>query len=192
MPPKCRFIREQIVQAALNLTRREGIGAVTARAVGAELNSSSKVVFGLFESMEELQREVIHAADARYQARIRQEMAAGRYPPYKASGMAYIGFAKEEPELFRLLFMRDRTRETQAPESAETQMLTGMLRDSMGLSEESARIFHLEMWICVHGIATMLATQYLEWDWEIISRMMSDLYDGLRRRYQEENRNECH
>ncbi|MDD6200797.1 MAG: TetR/AcrR family transcriptional regulator, partial [Firmicutes bacterium] len=144
MPPKCRFTREQIVLAALDLTRREGIGAVTARAVGAELNSSSKVVFGLFESMEELQLEVIHAADAYYQARIRQEMAAGRYPPYKASGMAYIGFAKEEPELFRLLFMRDRTRETQASESAETQMLTGMLRDSMGLSEESARIFHLE------------------------------------------------
>lgn len=28
--------------------------------------------------------------------------------PYKASGLAYILFAKEEPRLFRLLFMYDR------------------------------------------------------------------------------------
>ena len=36
-------------------------------------------------------------------------MAEGKYPPYKASGMAYIRFAKEEKELFKLLFMRDRS-----------------------------------------------------------------------------------
>lgn len=192
MPPKNRFTREQIIQAAVNMTRREGIGAVTARAVGAELNSSSKVVFGQFESMEELQREVLRAAEGLYQARIRQEMEAGRYPPYKASGMAYIGFAREEPALFRLLFMRDRTREAPPPESEDVRMLTGLIQKSIGLGEEEAYLFHLEMWICVHGIAAMLATQYLEWDREMISRMVSDLYDGLRRRYEEGNRNECH
>ena len=38
-------------------------------------------------------------------------MTDGKYPPYKASGIAYIQFAKEEKELFKLLFMRDRTGE---------------------------------------------------------------------------------
>ena len=47
-----------------------------------------------------------------YQNYLKEDMASGKYPPYKASGMAYIRFAKEEKELFRLLFMRDRSHES--------------------------------------------------------------------------------
>lgn len=62
MPPKYKFIRPEIIQAALDITRTEGIHSVTARSVGAKLNSSSKVIFGLFQNMEKLQEEVIKAA----------------------------------------------------------------------------------------------------------------------------------
>ena len=40
-----------------------------------------------------------------YRQYIAEDMSSGEYPPYKASGMAYIRFADEERELFRLLFM---------------------------------------------------------------------------------------
>ena len=46
---------------------------------------------------------------------------------------------------------------------------------------------HLEMWTCVHGIGSMLATSFLELDFELISRMLSDVYQGIRRRHLEEN-----
>ena len=61
--------------------------------------------------MEEVGQEVLAASDLLYQNYLREDMAKGKYPPYKASGMAYIRFAKEERELFKLLFMRDRSRE---------------------------------------------------------------------------------
>ena len=35
MPPKFKFTREEIIQAALDLTRESGIAAVTARGLGA-------------------------------------------------------------------------------------------------------------------------------------------------------------
>ncbi len=154
MPPKCRFTREEIIQAALDLTAEKGVGALTARGLAQRLGSSAKPIFGLFANMEEVQQEVVKAANLRYQEYLRQDMSAGRYPPYKASGMAYIRFAREQKELFKLLFMRD-----------------------------DAYRFHLEMWIYVHGIATMIATAYLEWDMDFISAALTDAYQGLRLRF---------
>ena len=106
MPPKCRFTREEIIQAALDLTAEKGVGALTARGLAQRLGSSAKPIFGLFANMEEVQQEVVKAANLRYQEYLWQDMSAGRYPPYKASGMAYIRFAREQKELFKLLFMR--------------------------------------------------------------------------------------
>ena len=182
MPPKCRFTREEIIQAALDLTAEKGVGALTARGLAQRLGSSAKPIFGLFANMEVVQQEVVKAADLRYQEYLRQDMSAGRYPPYKASGMAYIRFAREQKELFKLLFMRDRTHEEKAA-GDELEALLGLIQKNMGLSRDDAYRFHLEMWIYVHGIATMIATAYLEWDMDFISAALTDAYQGLRLRF---------
>lgn len=185
MPPKYKFKREEIIAAALDITRSDGIRAVTARAVGTKLGSSSKVIFGLFQNMEEVQQEVIKAAAARYQSYIKDGMESGKYPPYKASGMAYIGFAKDERELFKLLFMRDRSNEKIEEDKEAIRPLLELIRQDLGLNEENAYLFHLELWLYVHGIATMIATSYLDWDDEFISRALTDAYLGLKHRYTE-------
>ena len=182
MPPKCRFTREEIIQAALDLTAEKGVGALTARGLAQRLGSSAKPIFGLFANMEEVQQEVVKAANLRYQEYLRQDMSAGRYPPYKASGMAYIRFAREQKELFKLLFMRDRTHEEKAA-GDELEALLGLIQKNMGLSRDDAYRFHLDMWIYVHGIATMIATAYLEWDMDFISAALTDAYQGLRLRF---------
>ena len=182
MPPKCKFTKEEVVEAALDMTRKNGIGSVTARALGERLGSSSRPVFSLFRSMQEVQQEVIQAAYALYQEYINRDMAAGEYPVYKASGMAYIRFTKEERELFKLLFMRDRTGE-QIPEDETIRPIIQIIMKNTGLSEERAYLFHLEMWVYVHGFATMMATSYLEWDRDTISRMLTDGYEGLKARF---------
>ena len=182
MPPKCRFTREEIIQAALDLTAEKGVGALTARGLAQRLGSSAKPIFGLFANMEEVQQEVVKAANLRYQEYLRQDMSAGRYPPYKASGMAYIRFAREQKELFKLLFMRERTHEEKAA-GDELEALLGLIQKNMGLSRDDAYRFHLEMWIYVHGIATMIATAYLEWDMDFISAALTDAYQGLRLRF---------
>jgi hypothetical protein len=133
--------------------------------------------------MDELQGEVIKAANDVYQDFIMKEMSSGKYPPYKASGMAYIRFAKEERELFKLLFMRDRSHEDAYDNTDEADQLIGIIRKNTGLSEKSARMLHLEMWIYVHGIATMLVTNYLDWDWDFISELLTDGYEGIKYRY---------
>ena len=35
------------------------------------------------------------------------------------------------------------------------------------------------MWVFVHGVAAMFATGYLNWDWDTVSEMVSDVFKGL-------------
>jgi AcrR family transcriptional regulator len=182
MPPKHKFTKEEILASALELARKEGINAVTARRVGAALGASSQVIFSLFQNMEELQQGVRQQAEALYQHYLVEEMTTGRYSPYKGSGMGYIRFAREEQELFRLLFMENRAGSLSA-EGSEVRELIALLQSKLGLSEEQARRFHLEMWLYVHGIATMIATGYLTFDTAQIDQLLTDAYLGLRTRY---------
>src|SRR5699024_933030 len=183
MPPKFNFTREQIVAAALEVTRKNGITGLTARGLAAELGSSAKPIFGLFQNMEEVQREVVSAANTLYQSYIKKGMADSKFPPYKASGIAYIQFAKEEKELFKLLFMRDRTDEKIEENREEIRPILDLIMKNLGIDENEAYFFHLELWLYVHGIATMIATNYLEWDIEFIDKALTDAYQGLKNRY---------
>lgn len=183
MPPKFKFTREQIIDAALDLTRKKGAAGLTARGLAAELGSSSKPIFSLFQNMEEVQSEVLSAANVLYQSYIQRGMADSKYPPYKASGIAYIQFAKEEKELFKLLFMRDRTGEKIEENREEIRPILDIIMKNLGISEDEAFIFHLQLWLYVHGIAAMVATNYLDWDIDFISKALTDGYEGLKHRY---------
>ena len=191
MPPKSLFTREEIINAALDIVREYGMSGITARSLAASLGCSVKPIFGMFKNMEEVQQEVLAAAYKMYKDYLNEDMADGKYPTYKASGMAYIRFAKTEKELFKLLIMRDRSEEKIEDDREEIKPLLDLIRQNTGLNEEDAYMFHLEMWIYVHGIATMVATSYLDWDIELISKMLTDGYNGFVYHYRKEDRDGC-
>ena len=183
MPPKVKVTKEEIVYAAVEIVRIGGAQAINARTVAASLNCSTQPVFSNFKTMDELRLAVVEKADQLCQAYIQKEIESGKYPAYKASGMAYIRFAKEERELFKLLYMRDRTGEQIADELEMTDQIQNIVHHNTGLSGDSMRLFHLEMWAYVHGIATMFATGFVDLDWELVSKMLTDAYQGHRKQY---------
>lgn len=186
MPPKVKVTREDIINAAVDIVRTSGAEAINARNVAAVLNCSTQPVFSNFDTMDELRLAVVKKADILCEQYIQREIDSGIFPAYKASGMAYIRFAKEEKELFKLLYMRDRTNEAATEESVLSDKMEPIVLSNTGLSRQDAELFHLEMWACVHGIAAMLATDFVSLDFEIISRMLTDVYQGLRKRYETE------
>ena len=186
MPPKVKVSKEEIINAAMEIVRASGAQAVNARTVAAALSCSTQPVFSNFATMDELQEAVILAAYERYLGFIQTEVESEKYPRYKAFGMAYIRFAKEEKELFKLLYMRDRSGEMIPEEAGLTDEMQTMVQNNTGLDETVAKLFHLEMWAYVHGIATMFATGFLDLEWELVSRMLTDAYQGLRKQYQME------
>ena len=185
MPPKVKVTKEDIIKTALGLVRKSGESVLNARSIAAELGCSTQPVFSNFTTMEELQQALIVAAYDEYLGFIAREVESGKYPRYKAFGMGYIRFAECEKELFKLLFMRDRRGESWVSTS-DFEDSVKMIMEANGVSEETARLMHLEMWTSVHGIGAMLATSFLTLDDEIISRITSDIYHGIRSRHTEE------
>ena len=182
MPPKVKITKEDIVKTSLELVRKFGSEAINARGVAEALNCSTQPVFSNFETMEKLREATVLAAYEIYLGFLKNEAATGKYPKYKAFGMAYIRFAMEEKELFKLLFMRDRSGEDISP-SPDFEESAEIIMKLNGVTRETAALMHLEMWTCVHGIGVMVATSFLSFEWETISMILSDIYHGIRERH---------
>ena len=183
MPPKVKTTKDDIINSAMSIVRQQGEQALNARNIATMLNCSTQPIFSNFSSMEELKNAVLLKADKLYQEYIDKEITSNTYPPYKASGMAYIRFAKEEKELFKLLYMRNRTGQEDSANYTFGEQINSIVQKSTGLDGAKKELFHLEMWAYVHGIATMFATGFLDLDWELISQMLTDAYLGMRKQY---------
>ena len=103
MPPKAKFTREEIIDAAFQLAREKGVEAVVAREVGKRLGTSSSPIFTAFRNMEELHTEVKKAAMKKFETYVQD--ALNYSPVFKYVGLRMIRFAIEEPKLFQILYM---------------------------------------------------------------------------------------
>lgn len=180
MPPKPKYDREKIVDIAVNLVREKGVDALTAREVAEYLGTSSRPIFTAFENMTELRKAVIDRCNSIYEEYCKREVAEKLYPEYKALGMAYIKLAIEESNIFKLLFMSENENEYM---DLQYKSVVNMVQKQTGFGSTCADRMHFEMWAFVHGIATMLATKYVDLDINTVSDCLSDVYDGLKRRF---------
>lgn len=188
MPPKVKITKEDVINTAVDIVRKHGAESLNTRTVASYLNCSTQPIFSNFANMDELRLAVLQNADVLCQQYRQKEVESNNYPAYKANGMAYIRFAKEEKELFKLLYMRDRSNENGSIEFGIDNKMETIVQSNTGLDENNAKLFHLEMWAYVHGIATMLATGFLDLEEELISKMLTDSYQGLRKQYVTEDK----
>lgn len=183
MPAKKQVPKEAILEAAFTILKKDGFESVNARNLANALKCSTQPIYLSFKGMDELKEALYPLAENVYQDYIRKELKKAESPPYKAGGMAYIRFAKEEKHLFKFLFMRERS-ETQMDDEKKYLMETvAAISSDLGLDWDTAYQFHLEMWFLGHGIATMLITSYFDLDMDTVSEMLTDAYKGLKWRY---------
>lgn len=84
--------------------------------------------------------------------------------------------------------MCDRSNEKPKDDRESLRPLLVLLQKNLGLSEDEAYLFHMETWICAHGMATMLATSFVDWDEAFISKVLTDTYTGIKASYTGEKR----
>ena len=182
MPPKPKYTKEEIVNAAFDLTREKGIDAVVAREVGKRLNTSSSPIFTIWSSMEELKEDVRRLAIQKY----REYMADifDYFPSFKEFGMRCVGFAVEEPNLFRLLFLTKReehspyVRFKQEFESIFIPLVEEIM-SQFGLSKSDAEDLLSQMIIFANGIAAYVLTDENSFSRETVSRDLSQVCIGI-------------
>lgn len=182
MPPRAKFSHEQIIDAAYELVRQQGLEALSARTLAACLGTSTAPLFTAFHNIEEIQNLVIDRAKALYDKYMQEGLCL--QPPFKGAGRKYVEFAKDEPELFKLLFMRgngggDYTHYFPSGFVYEDKIM-GVLTDGYGIENQAAKNLYNHLSVYVHGIASMYAQRQCVFTMEDVDRMISEIFLALR------------
>lgn len=185
MPPLKKIQKQEIIECAFKILVREGLESIHARRLAKELHCSVQPIFHNFSSMEELKKEVLLEAQNIYY----NYMQEGSLEPmsYKGMGMAYIRFALDYPNLFKLLFMSE---SNLSPDNFILKDRAGSRvlqvgQHFTGLSYEEQKKFHLKVWIFTHGLATMLVMKTIVLTFEEIEDLLEstvfELLDGYKK-----------
>ena len=159
MAPKVKFQKDEILRAALKVACAKGIDAVTAREVALELGVSTRPIFTWYDTMDQLRRDVYERAKERYRAYI--ERGLEEPVPFLGVGRQYIRFAKEEPELYKLLFL---TRPDGAVGGAMEALAFSqeLVRDSImriyNMDAHTADCYFRDVWLVAFSFATLVVT----------------------------------
>ena len=146
MAPKNKFTKEEMTAAALRVVRAKGIAGLTAKTMADELGTSTQPIFTGFGSMDSVRQEVYVAAmrvyDRYTDAGLKEKI------PFLGVGMQYIRFAREEPELYRFLFLTP----------AQGTLARPTLMHIYRMTEEEADLYFRNLWFVVHSLSTLIVT----------------------------------
>lgn len=160
MAPKTKFTKEQIIDAAFEIARIEGLDSITTRKVAEVLGSSVAPIYVNFKDIDELIKEVVKkVADISKQYLI--EIDSGN--PFHDIGVASIRFAKEYSVLFRDLVMKPNEHMQNYDVDMGDDLVNMMKKDANleGFSDHELQIFLLKMRIFQTGLSVMVANGLL-------------------------------
>ena len=182
MPPKAKFTKEQITKAALGVVSEKGAQALTAKELGAALGTSTTPIFTVFHSMQEVQDAVMLAAMERFEEYAHKAAHLG--PVFKQIGMQMILFAKEEPELYQLIFMSSIS-EAQTFDDIYAHLgsladeCLNVLQKGYDLSKADAKTLFEHVWIHTFGIGALCATGMCDFSHEQIAQMLTQDFTAM-------------
>lgn len=182
MPPKPKFTKDEIVQAALEVVSQKGVEALTAKELGDALGSSARPIFTVFRSMKEVQDEVRAAAMRRFERFAAQTLP--NMPLFKQVGMQMVLFGAKEPKLYQLLFMQENHNAASFDDvfgalgpTAETCIQS--LRNAHGLTEAESRLLFETVWIYTFGIGALCATGTCRFSEQRLGEMLSTEFQAM-------------
>ena len=180
MPPKPRITREMILDAAYAIAREQGIDLVNARAIAQRIGCSTQPVLYYFKRVEDIRHEVYRMADAYHSVFLMQ--LPDDENPMISLGLNYIRFAEQEKPLFRLLFQSNSFAGQNITDLIDTPELLPILKifqNEAELSLDQAKIVFKTLLMLVHGCASMLANNTMEYNENEIIPMLEMAFMGM-------------
>ena len=169
MPRSAFFSKEAIAAAGLEIIRKQGVEALSARALSKQLGCSLSPIFTVFKDMDEIQTAVRQAAAALFADYVKDVF--DYQPAFKEYGMRLIRFAKEEQNIFQLFFERGNSLLDNAPVAALNCL--GNIKDAYQLTEGQILILYRQLWAFTCGVAVLATQSPDEYPEEMISEMIS-------------------
>jgi len=166
MPAKNKYNARDVIDAAFQIVRTQGVEKCSARAIASEMKSSTMPIYSCIKSMKELEEAIVKKG---IDLLIEYQMQERTGISVLDMGIGYILFAKNEKHLFRMLFFTEaaqkdidlsrRMREYAISVSMEKLDSFSPLDE---LSHEQKMDILYKMWTFNHGLAVMLSNAIID------------------------------
>ena len=173
--------KEFLLETAFRMLKEEGIENITARKLAVKAGCSTQPIFRLYSSMEELEQELFEKTMTYFEE---YYCNAGLYDktPFVNLGMTCIQFAKEEKNLFRILFFS---------QNRYGKNLYEILNGKTGIVEceyikarnegcKNPEELFMKMWFFIYGSAGMTISGDYDLDLEDTIDLLKSAYKGFR------------
>ncbi len=181
MARKITITKDFIVNTAFQMVKQEGIDQVTARKLAAKAECSTQPIFRSYENMEELYQELFRMANSFF-AFYCERIPKKQEEPFVNLAYAYIQFAKEERNLFKFLFLPERSygKSTYEILNGEKGIVVAEFEKARKDGCRNVEDLFTKMWIFVHGAACMAITGDYDLDEKQTINLLVDTYKAFR------------
>jgi AcrR family transcriptional regulator len=163
-PQERQEVRELICQVGERLFVERGLEGVSMRDLATELGISPMAPYRYFKDKAEILATVRASAFSRFSDALETAFASEKTPTARARaiGAAYLGFALEESDAYRLIFDLTQPDENQYPELAQQSarakaILAKQAEDliAAGLAPDNVEQVTHSLWSAAHGVCVL-------------------------------------
>lgn len=174
--------KDFLIDTAFLLAKQEGFENVTARKLAAKAGCSTQPIFRLYENMDELCGQLYEKAVDFYSFFF-EKCPVSTNEPFIDLGMAYIKFAMEEKELFKILFLSEKKPYSRPLYDILNGKNNNVTREFAKARENGIKDIESlfsQIWIFIHGIACMTITGDYDLNDEQTLEMLIDIYNRIK------------
>ena len=166
-PARASDTETAILEAARDLLAEGGLEVLSMRGVATRVGVSATAIYNYFENKQALVKRVVTQGFERFTGYLRDaivDLPVGSAERLKALGAAYIRFALENREYFRVIFASHAETPQdieELPEGGGYELFRQTVVDAMEagtIRETDPDLVVLYLWTHVHGLVTLLLT----------------------------------
>ncbi|MFA9556684.1 TetR/AcrR family transcriptional regulator [Evansella sp. AB-rgal1] len=176
MPPKKKFSKEQIIDAAFEIAKTEGLSKITIRKVADKLGSSIAPIYVNFHDVEELIRDVVKKTMEVNQQMVLEQNSGDTF---RDIGIASLRFAREYSVLFIDLMMKQNEYIKDYNQEIGNDLVSLMKEspDLQGFTDGELMDILLKMRIFQGGLSIMVANGLLPKEYN--DNKVAELLDSM-------------
>ncbi|MDZ5504945.1 TetR/AcrR family transcriptional regulator [Enterococcus cecorum] len=176
------YTKDQILKAAHEVVLESGFEKFTARNVAKKMGISTQPIYLEFKNMEDLKRTLLQKIETDLTRKFMSQPITGDL--IVDASVHYVEFALKKPKLFKALFVDPKGG---GPIMYEYSVefykeLSKQSRRFSKLPKEDFELLHLEAWIVVNGLITMLLAGIItltrEELIELVQQLIEDISEG--------------
>lgn len=178
MPPKPTVTQQDIIDAAIQLIRENGMSSINARSLAKALDCSTRPLFRIYKNMDELKADIKTELDHYYNSFMEDRMTSENR--LLSQGIAYIEFARSEKMIFNTLFMDMAMEGSSLQDIIHAEWNRASIENAKevtGLSIEKAELLFINFWLYSHGVATQMISNGIDIPIDMVRQLLENAFE---------------